>query len=389
MSSASTPSEAYHAEVQAYLNRRMTEMSDPVEGSPERDQQGGGMAVHDRSRAKGEEDFDPTAIGEVGSASNGQGPPKWTFFSGNDDDNRYRRLRCGMLLAAFNAQPLSVSMQERAKAWHELTTPDQYNSAQLPDRAPVIKSPIHLDYGNVRVAPTAFIHRNVFLGDNPLPEAAITIGEGAVMCPNVQILTVKHDVDWRHRDGFKGPGWAGGVVVGGHGYIGNGAIILPGCSVGDGCVIGAGAVVTRSMPAYHVAVGNPARPVWKVALDAPDAEGLAYASDGERMLVIQEGCESSDEAFDGRPADEDTQAINVPPRWNPEAVDTPPRDRFRRSMRVPPGQTSPDAARGLGYMKRETLRSEKREIERAVGVDIALLVVAVLAAWIIVHCALY
>jgi maltose O-acetyltransferase len=41
--------------------------------------------------------------------------------------------------------------------------------------------------------------------------------------------------------------------------LGGGAIILPGISVGENTVVGAGSVVTKSLPANVVAVGNPAR----------------------------------------------------------------------------------------------------------------------------------
>ncbi|MGE0565133.1 MAG: chloramphenicol acetyltransferase [Pseudolabrys sp.] len=42
-------------------------------------------------------------------------------------------------------------------------------------------------------------------------------------------------------------------------WIGHGAIVLPGRSIGSGAVVGAGAVVTKDVPAYTIAVGNPAR----------------------------------------------------------------------------------------------------------------------------------
>ncbi|ATX81428.1 Acetyltransferase (isoleucine patch superfamily) [Mariprofundus ferrinatatus] len=49
------------------------------------------------------------------------------------------------------------------------------------------------------------------------------------------------------------------VTIGNDVWIGDGAIILAGVEIGDGTVIGAGSVVTRSLPPYKVAGGNPAR----------------------------------------------------------------------------------------------------------------------------------
>jgi len=49
------------------------------------------------------------------------------------------------------------------------------------------------------------------------------------------------------------------ITIGNDVWIGRRVIILPGVVIGDGCVIGAGAVVTKSLPPYSVAVGNPAR----------------------------------------------------------------------------------------------------------------------------------
>jgi acetyltransferase-like isoleucine patch superfamily enzyme len=41
--------------------------------------------------------------------------------------------------------------------------------------------------------------------------------------------------------------------------IGGGAVILPGLTIGEGAMVGAGAVVTKSVPAHSLVVGNPAR----------------------------------------------------------------------------------------------------------------------------------
>jgi acetyltransferase-like isoleucine patch superfamily enzyme len=44
-------------------------------------------------------------------------------------------------------------------------------------------------------------------------------------------------------------------------WIGYGVIVLKGVTIGEGAVVGAGSVVTKSIPPYSIAVGNPARPV--------------------------------------------------------------------------------------------------------------------------------
>jgi hypothetical protein len=59
----------------------------------------------------------------------------------------------------------------------------------------------------------------------------------------------------------------------------------PGVSIGDGCVIGAGAVVTKSVPAYHLAAGIPARVLRKVANNVPDERSLTYETKDDRVIV--------------------------------------------------------------------------------------------------------
>ena len=53
----------------------------------------------------------------------------------------------------------------------------------------------------------------------------------------------------------------GDTRVGHDVWLGNGAIVLPGRTIGNGAVIGAGAVIAHDVPSYAIAVGNPARVV--------------------------------------------------------------------------------------------------------------------------------
>src|SRR5690606_10031801 len=49
------------------------------------------------------------------------------------------------------------------------------------------------------------------------------------------------------------------VAIGNDVWIGHGAVVMPGVSIGDGAVVGANAVVTKDVPPYHIVAGAPAR----------------------------------------------------------------------------------------------------------------------------------
>lgn len=51
----------------------------------------------------------------------------------------------------------------------------------------------------------------------------------------------------------------GNITIGNDVWIGTHAVILTDVEVGDGAIVGAGAVVTKSVPPYAIAAGNPAR----------------------------------------------------------------------------------------------------------------------------------
>ena len=85
----------------------------------------------------------------------------------------------------------------------------------------------------------------------------IVIGARCQIAPRVQLLTATHPVDPVAR----GPGWESGapIRIGDNVWLGGGAIVCPGVTIGDDTVVAAGSVVTRDLPTGVVAVGVPAR----------------------------------------------------------------------------------------------------------------------------------
>ncbi len=118
----------------------------------------------------------------------------------------------------------------------------------------VIRPPFHCDYGfNISLGTGVFLNFNCVI----LDVVAVGIGDKTQIGPAVQILAADHPRDPAVR--AAGLEFGCPIRIGRNVWIGGGAIILPGVSIGDGALIGAGSVVTRDIPAGAVAFGNPAR----------------------------------------------------------------------------------------------------------------------------------
>ena len=118
----------------------------------------------------------------------------------------------------------------------------------------VVRPPFHCDYGlNISLGAGVFLNFNCVI----LDVVAVSIGDKTQIGPAVQILAADHPRDPARR--AAGLEFGRPIRIGRNVWIGGGAIILPGVSIGDDALIGAGSVVTRDIPAGAVAFGNPAR----------------------------------------------------------------------------------------------------------------------------------
>ncbi|KQM77595.1 maltose acetyltransferase [Sphingomonas sp. Leaf22] len=117
-----------------------------------------------------------------------------------------------------------------------------------------IRPPFHIDYGyNITLGDGVFLNFGCVI----LDVCAVTIGAKTQIGPGVQILTADHPRDPAVRAQMLEYGQP--IVIGANVWIGGGALLLPGITVGDDAIIGAGSVVTRDVPAGATVAGNPAR----------------------------------------------------------------------------------------------------------------------------------
>lgn len=118
----------------------------------------------------------------------------------------------------------------------------------------VIRPPFFCDFGfNIRLGANVFLNFNCVI----LDVTTVDIGDDTQIGPAVQIYAADHPRDPATR--ASGLEFARPVRIGRNCWIGGGAILLPGITVGDDALVGAGSVVTRDVPAGATVAGNPAR----------------------------------------------------------------------------------------------------------------------------------
>lgn len=118
------------------------------------------------------------------------------------------------------------------------------------DDSVAIVSPFYCDCGcRMTIGKNVTINK----GATIISPGGVVIEDNVLIAPEVKIATVNHDFYDRHRLlHFKK------VTIKDNAWIGMGAIICPGVTIGRSAVVGAGAVVTRDVPDYAVVAGNPA-----------------------------------------------------------------------------------------------------------------------------------
>lgn len=167
------------------------------------------------------------------------------LYHANDPEIVADSLKAHKWCARFNAS-LGATTAERHALLRE--------SLAFTGEGADIRPPFLIDYGyNIRVGAGVFINFNCII----LDVVEVSIGEKTQIGSGVQILTADHPRDPATRAAGLESGRP--VHIGRNVWIGAGALILPGVTIGDDAIIGAGSVVTRNVPQGATAFGNPAR----------------------------------------------------------------------------------------------------------------------------------
>jgi maltose O-acetyltransferase len=169
------------------------------------------------------------------------------LYDASDPELTRLRRRARALVCAYN-----VSSEEEPERRVELLRALFGRIGAKPE----VEPPFHCDYGsNIHAGDRLFMNFGCVI----LDPGEVHLGDCVFLGPYVQLLTASHPLDAAKR--IEGPELGLPIRIGSNVWIGGGAIVCPGVTIGDDTTIGAGSVVVKDIPAGVLAVGNPCRVV--------------------------------------------------------------------------------------------------------------------------------
>ena len=129
---------------------------------------------------------------------------------------------------------------------------------QTIDPSTTVLAPFSTNFGkHTRIGNNVFVNH----GCSFLDLGGITIEDDVLIGPQVKLVTENHPVDPANRKSLD----LNSIVVKKNAWIGAGAVILPGVTIGENSIVAAGAVVTQDVPSNTIVGGVPAKHIKNIA----------------------------------------------------------------------------------------------------------------------------
>lgn len=115
-----------------------------------------------------------------------------------------------------------------------------------------LMQPFYTDFGrNIRVGNGVFVNH----GCEFMDRGGITLGDGVLIGPKCNLVTINHPVDPAHRRAT----YCAPIVIKRGAWLGAAVSVMPGVTIGENAIVAANAVVTKDVPDNAIVGGTPAR----------------------------------------------------------------------------------------------------------------------------------
>jgi acetyltransferase-like isoleucine patch superfamily enzyme len=153
--------------------------------------------------------------------------------------------------ASFATKKLSVQMNNASDPAEIRDLLSQITGSEI-DESVAVFTPLYINYGkNTKIGKNVFINFDCVF----LDLGGITIDDNVLIAPKVSLLSEGHPVSPNERQSLV----PGHIHLRKNVWIGAGATILPGVTVGENAVVAAGALVSKDVPANTIVGGVPAK----------------------------------------------------------------------------------------------------------------------------------
>lgn len=154
-----------------------------------------------------------------------------------------------LLLIIFRTLPLTSFYKTKSKLLNIL-------GMKVSMTARIVSSVQFLGPKNIKIGDDTFIgHETTITGSY---NSNVTIGNYVDISNRVLLSTGTHEIDIKGKH-IAGKGLSKDIVIKDGVWIGMGAVILPGVTIGEKSIVAAGAIVVNDVPEYSIVAGNPAK----------------------------------------------------------------------------------------------------------------------------------